>query len=141
MLTLHGTPWLKDHLKEHGFTNEDGTLKLEMAQKLPWKGEPADPDSPKLVGDQKLRAQNLKGCAVSWAMIKWRPDCQPGVLGPCGHMANPTEQSLAWILQVWRCMLGTLEWVLAASKDDQTSITRINGTRNNMRNNMVNDRR
>ena len=64
MLILHGIPWLKDRLKEYGFTNKDGTLKMEMAQKLPWKGEPADPDSPKLEGDQKLRAQNLKGCAV-----------------------------------------------------------------------------
>ena len=86
--------------------------------KLPWKGGPADPDSPKLEGDQKLRAQNLKGCAA-WAMTKWRPDCQPGVLGPCRHMANPTEQSLAWILQVWRYILGTLEWVLAVRKDEK----------------------
>ena len=89
-----------------------------MAQKLPWKGEPADPDSPELVGVQKLGAHNLKGCAV-WAMTKWRPNCQPGVLGSCRHVANPTEQSLAWISQAWGHMLGTLEWVLAACKGEK----------------------
>ena len=96
--------------------NADKTPKLELAVKTPFKGEPVDPDSPLLSGARKIKAQNMKGCAT-WMCTKCRSDCQPACLGPCRQMQAPTEQSIAQVEWLWRCVLGSLDWVLGVRKD------------------------
>ena len=115
-MVIHGIPWLKERLREYGLLNEDGTINKGLVVRVPWKGEKFDDESPQLEGEEKRMAQNMKGCAV-WMAWKWRPDAKPGVMNCCRHMAHPTVQTLDWIMQVWRYIAGSLDWVLAVRKD------------------------
>ena len=116
LLVIHGIPWIKARLKEYGMLDEDGNVDKTIRTNVPWKGEAPDPNSPLLVGEEKAKAMNMKGCGI-WMSYKFRPDCQPGCMASCRFMANPTQQSLGWIVDVWKYAANNLHWVLAVKKD------------------------